>query len=163
MSFLDSYKRLEKLCGEILNDDRRISAYIDEMLKMPRGAYLVTGWEDDLKQLKRYRWIRNQIVHDPACREENMCTYEDQLWIDGFYARIMEQTDPLTRYRKITEPRKTTLAKETTNPCGQEKMEWNDNRCTESQHSESNTMTIMIAIAIVTVAVTAMAICLLLH
>lgn len=28
MGFNDSYKHLEKLCGEVLNDDRRVSAYI---------------------------------------------------------------------------------------------------------------------------------------
>ena len=33
MGFLDSYKRLEKLCGEVMNDDRRITAYIEEMNK----------------------------------------------------------------------------------------------------------------------------------
>ena len=33
MSFTESYKQLEKLCGEIMNDDRRVSAYIDEMIK----------------------------------------------------------------------------------------------------------------------------------
>ena len=27
MGFIDSYKHLEKLCGEVLNDDRRVSAY----------------------------------------------------------------------------------------------------------------------------------------
>lgn len=32
MGFIESYKHLEKLCGEVLNDDRRISAYIDEMI-----------------------------------------------------------------------------------------------------------------------------------
>ena len=60
MGFIEAYKRLEKLCGEILNDDRRISAYIDEMVNAPRGSYLVSGWDDDLKKLKHYRWVRNQ-------------------------------------------------------------------------------------------------------
>ena len=32
MGFIDSYKHLGKMCGEVLNDDRRVSAYIDEML-----------------------------------------------------------------------------------------------------------------------------------
>lgn len=31
MSFMNSYKHLEKLCGEIMRDERRVSAYIDEM------------------------------------------------------------------------------------------------------------------------------------
>ena len=38
MGFIESYKHLEKLCGEVLNDDRRISAYIDEMINTPRGS-----------------------------------------------------------------------------------------------------------------------------
>ena len=45
MGFIESYKHLEKLCGEVLNDDRRISAYIDEMINTPRGSYLVRGWD----------------------------------------------------------------------------------------------------------------------
>ena len=104
MSFIESYKHLDKMCGEVLNDDRRISAYIDEMKNTPRGSYLVRGWDDDLKQLKHYRWIRNQIAHEPNCTEENMCEYGDAQWIDDFYDRIMNQSDPLAMYRKATKP-----------------------------------------------------------
>ena len=93
MGFIESYKHLEKLCGEVLNDDRRISAYIDEMINTPRGSYLVRGWDDDLKQLKHYRWVRNQIAHEPDCTEQNMCEPSDTVWLDGFYSRIMNQTD----------------------------------------------------------------------
>ena len=50
MGFIDSYKHLEKICGEILDDERKVSAYIDEMLNTPGGSYIVTGWDDDLKQ-----------------------------------------------------------------------------------------------------------------
>ena len=35
MSFIDSYKRLEKLCSEIYNDNHGVSSYIDEMLIRP--------------------------------------------------------------------------------------------------------------------------------
>lgn len=66
MGFIDSYKQLEKLCGEIMGDERRVSAYIDEMTRIPNGSYYVKEWEEDLKKLKRYRWIRNKIVHDPG-------------------------------------------------------------------------------------------------
>ena len=99
MGFIESYKRLERLCGDLLNDDRRISAYIDEMISLPRGAYLVRGWDDDLKRLKHYRWVRNQIAHEPDCSEENMCEPSDVVWIDVFYSRIMNQTDPLAMYQ----------------------------------------------------------------
>lgn len=100
MGFMDSYKHLEKLCGEIMNDNRCVSAYIDEMLNTPRGRYYVRTWNEDLKMLKHYRWVRNQISHEPGCTEENMCEFKDELWIEDFYSRIMNQTDPLALYGK---------------------------------------------------------------
>jgi hypothetical protein len=103
MGFIDSYKRLEKLCGEVLNDDRRISAYIDEMVNNPRGSYYVRTWNDDLKKLKHYRWVRNKITHEPGYNEDNMCEPSDTCWLDDFYLRIMNQNDPLTLYRKATD------------------------------------------------------------
>lgn len=51
MSFISSYKHLEKLCGEVFNDNRRISAYIDEMQSTPNGAFYVHSWDEDLKML----------------------------------------------------------------------------------------------------------------
>ena len=111
MGFMDSYKRLEKICGEVMNDDRRVSAYIDEMINTPRGAFLVKGWEEDLKQLKHYRWVRNKISHDPECTEKNMCNPSDVQWIDNFYKRIMKQTDPLALYRKAKQRKRTTNRK----------------------------------------------------
>lgn len=50
--------------------------------------------------LKDYRWIRNQISHEPGCNESNMCNQEDELWLNHFHSRIMNQTDPLSMYRK---------------------------------------------------------------
>ena len=102
MGFIDSYKHLEKLCGEVLNDDRRVSAYIDEMISTPEGSYYVGTWDEDLNNLKHYRWVRNQISHEPGCSEQNMCDPEDELWLEEFYLRIMNQTDPLALYRKAT-------------------------------------------------------------
>ena len=100
MGFIDSYKRLEKLCGDVMGCDRPVTAYIDEMKATPRGANYVAGWGSDLEMLKRYRWIRNQIAHEPGCTEANMCGAGDAAWIDQFYGRIMDQTDPLALYEK---------------------------------------------------------------
>lgn len=116
MGFIDSYKNLEKICGEILNDNRRLSAYIDEMNRILNGSYHVNGWDDDLKQLKHYRWIRNQIVHQPDCTEENMCEPEDTQWLNNFYSRIMNQTDPLAMYAKATKPRTSAKPTQTYKP-----------------------------------------------
>ena len=108
MGFMDAYKRLEKLCWDALDDDRGVSAYIDKMLNIPRGASAVDTWNADLKQLKHYRWLRNQIAHNPDCTEENMCSPADEKWLKDFYKRIMEQTDPLALYRKATARKKPT-------------------------------------------------------
>lgn len=100
MSFIDSYKRLEKLCNEIYDHNHGVSSYIDEMINNPIGSRYVHGWDEDLKQLKHYRWIRNKIVHEPGCTEENMCKSGDAKWVDKFHSRIMSAVDPLAMYRK---------------------------------------------------------------
>ena len=104
VSFLEAYKHLEKLCGEVFGDDKCISAYIDEMTQISRGSYVVGGWDEDLRHLKHYRWVRNRIVHDPDCTEQNMCAPEDAVWLEKFYQRIMNQTDPLALYAQATKP-----------------------------------------------------------
>ena len=116
MSFIDSFKRLEKLCSEIYNDNHGISSYIDEMVNTPIGVRYVPGWDDDLKQLKHYRWVRNQIVHDPGCSEENMCEYGDAQWLDNFRSRIMSANDPLALYRKARSPQPTQTPRRTYTP-----------------------------------------------
>lgn len=115
MEFINSYKRLEKLCNEIYDSNHGISAYIDDMAKLTSASFYVFNWNDDLKQLKHYRWIRNQIAHEPNCTEENMCEYGDAQWIDDFYDRIMNQSDPLAMYRKATKPRPTAKQNSTAN------------------------------------------------
>lgn len=105
MSFMASYKHLEKLCGDVMGDQRRLSAYIEEMERKPMGPRYVAGWNEDLRRLKHYRWVRNQIVHDPDCEEEDLCAPADADWLEDFYDRIMEQTDPLALYRKATQPK----------------------------------------------------------
>ncbi len=100
MGFLDSYKKLEKLCGEIYGDEYGVSVYIEEMRSRPDGSYYVPGWEEDLKQLKHYRWVRNKIVHEPNCTEKTMCEPRDTRWIDDFYLRMMSSNDPLAVYYK---------------------------------------------------------------
>ena len=107
MSFIESYKHLDKICGEMFETQYGVSAYIEEMLNNPHGSFLVIGWENDLKQLKHYRWIRNQIVHKPDCYEETMCEAGDDEWLDDFYSRIMNQIDPPTLYAKATAPKPT--------------------------------------------------------
>ncbi len=108
MNFIDSYKKLEKLCNEMYGDKHGVSLYIDEMINTPVGSRYVKSWNEDLKQLKHYRWVRNQIVHEPGCTETNMCNRDDIQWINNFYTRMMSTSDPLALYRKtIRSNRKT--------------------------------------------------------
>lgn len=116
MGFIDSYKRLEKLCSEIYDDNHGVSSYIDEMINTPIGSRYVRGWDDDLKQLKHYRWVRNQIVHEPGCTEENMCEFGDAEWLEQFRSCIMSATDPLAIYRKARNPQPIQKAKQTYTP-----------------------------------------------
>ena len=105
MGFMDSYKHLEKLCGDMLKDERRLSAYIDEMYENTEGWDLVDGWERDLKKLKNYRRVRNKLVHEPDAYEEELCDAEDIEWLDDFYYRIIDRKDPLSRYYEIVRSR----------------------------------------------------------
>lgn len=113
MGFLDSYKHLEKICSEVYGDNHGLSTYIEEMKSIPDGSFYVRSWDEDLKQLKHYRWVRNQIVHEPGCTEENMCEFGDARWLDDFYSRIMSGNDPLTLYRKAKRPRTVQSTKRT--------------------------------------------------
>ena len=96
---MNSYKHLEKLCGEIMRDEQRLSAYIDEMTCTPFSPALVAGWNADLKKLKHYRHIRNLIVHEPDCSEESLCVPSDSVWIENFCIRIFNSGDLLSLYR----------------------------------------------------------------
>ena len=99
MSFMDSYKHLDKICREIFNEPKGVASYINEMKNIYDGKSYVNSWEEDLKNLKYYLYVRNRIAHDVACTEENMSSLEDVSWLDNFYSRILNQTDPLSLYR----------------------------------------------------------------
>lgn len=109
MGFIDSYKQLEKLCGEVMGDDRRVSAYIDKMQSVKDGEDYVENFRGDLKMLKHCRYIRNKIVHEPDCTEQNMVTPEDEQFVKNFYKRIKNGTDPLTTYKKIKQRKTSSL------------------------------------------------------
>ena len=103
MAFMAAYKRLDKLCKE--TNGIGVTGYIEDMEKNSAASFRVPGWSDDYKQLKHYRWVRNQISHEDNAEEENMCEPGDTEWIEDFRSRIMNQTDPLTLYRKASTPK----------------------------------------------------------
>jgi len=150
MSFIDSYKRLEKLCSEIYNDNHGVSSYIDEMINTPIGARHIPGWDEDLKQLKHYRWVRNQIVHDLGCTEENMCEYGDAQWLDNFRSRIMSANDPLALYRKARNPQPKQKTRQTYTP---EPRTYTYSQRTSKPQKSAGCLTYIIGVLVVVAAV----------
>ena len=99
LAFLEAYKSLDDLCKQILSSDRGISKYIDEMGNEQQGER-ISDWETDYKHLKKMRWIRNQLVHDPNSFDKDLFTLEDIEWLKRFRYRIIERTDPFAMLLK---------------------------------------------------------------
>ena len=99
MGFLQAYKRLDNLCRDM--NGKGVTGYIEDMQSLSHGAHYVPGWTRDYAQLKRYRYIRNQIVHENYADEDNMCSDSDVEWIEEFHQRILVQEDPLACYYKV--------------------------------------------------------------
>ena len=103
-TFFEAYKRLDRLCRDILNCQNGVSEYIQQMDKTPQTQYTVTNWEKDYKMLKHIRWVRNQIAHDTS--DAPFSTEADLEFTNAFYDRIINQNDPFSHLRKA-EQRKT--------------------------------------------------------
>ncbi len=104
MSFIDSYKSLDKLCGELYGSFNGVSSYIEDMKGQTDGSVYVAHWRQELETLKHYRRVRNQIVHEPDCTEDNMCDDRDAEWLERFKERIMTGDDPLAQYHRAKSP-----------------------------------------------------------
>ena len=91
--FLDIYKLLSAFCDQAYHSETGVSDYIAEMESTKHYlAYHVPTWDQDLAALKRLRWLRNCIVHEPgpsACRRKDLET------LHTFYERFLMQQDPL--------------------------------------------------------------------
>ncbi len=98
MGFLESYKKLDNLCKDLLRSEKGVASYLERMEKYRNAQYQIFHWDLDYKMLKHYRHIRNQIAHDNYANESNMSNEHDVKWIKNFYQRILNQTDPLALY-----------------------------------------------------------------
>lgn len=97
--FMDAYKHLEKLCGEIYGGQYGITQYITDMEQtFSYDSGRISGWDEDLKTLKRLRYIRNKMVHDMADYDLDY-EQEDIDFLKDFYQRIMNQQDPISLCR----------------------------------------------------------------
>jgi hypothetical protein len=55
----------------------------------------IPDWDSDLKMLKQYRHIRNNLAHTPGEFHRDICVQYDITWIQMFYERILKRKDPL--------------------------------------------------------------------
>lgn len=149
MGFMYSYKCLEKICNEIYGCINGVYAYIDDMKNKPDGASVVPCWNDDLKQLKHYNWIRNQISHNPDCDEFNMSDYEDEKWLIDFRKRILSGEDPITLYRKAKEQTKNLGVRNTYTPKMVVYNNYDENSHINNPSSKSSRSFLIVGIAVV--------------
>ena len=99
--FLEEYKQLDKLCGELYDGQPGVTSYINEMKNVNwNDARDIPDWKSDLYELKRLRHIRNHLAHTEGAFDEKLCTNEDVNWVKNFRNRILKQTDPLALLQK---------------------------------------------------------------
>lgn len=95
-TFFEEFKRLDKVCGELCGEKHGVTHYIDEMKGISGNDYRhIPNWRADLEQLIRLRHIRNYLAHTEGSFNEEVCTQKDVEWLQSFYRRILNQSDPL--------------------------------------------------------------------
>ena len=101
IDFFEAYKSLEKICNEIYGQNNGVTLYISEMEGTSQfDSNRISGWDNDLKELKRVRHIRNSMAHEGSF-DDTACNAEDIFFVKQFYDRIMRTEDPLAVKRKL--------------------------------------------------------------
>ena len=99
IEFLDEYKYVDKICREMLGTEKGVTAYIEQLDETPMTVrYWITEWNDEYRQLKHIRWLRNQIAHSTEYVE---CTQSDLDWLKGFHNRLLTQQDLLAKAHRV--------------------------------------------------------------
>lgn len=87
--FLEEYKYVDAICRDMLGSEKGVSAYIDPLDETPMTVrYWIAELNDEYRQLKHIRWVRNQIAHSTEYVE---CTQNDLDldWLKGFHNRLL--------------------------------------------------------------------------
>ncbi|MBQ8343148.1 MAG: hypothetical protein IJY21_03465 [Clostridia bacterium] len=102
--FQEEYKRLDRLCKETYSSANGVTEYINQMERhWYKYQRCVDEWEEDYKELKHVRWVRNQLAHEVGALEMGICTSEDLIYVKDFHQRILKSEDPLALGRKAVE------------------------------------------------------------
>jgi len=93
IEFLDEYKMVDAICGDMYSVRSGVSEYISQMELVPVSEqYMLASWTNDYKMLKRLRGLRNCIVHDSS---ESMCEEADLYALKEFHFKLLNAQDPL--------------------------------------------------------------------
>lgn len=103
--FYDEYKRLDKFCRDMFSGQDGVTEYIKQMENAALYRYYVPTWDEDLKQLKRMRHLRNKLAHEVEF-DADLCTESDILFVKTFYTRLFNCSDPLSIIRRQKEAAK---------------------------------------------------------
>ena len=99
IELLEEYKYVDAICRDMLGTKKGVSAYIEQLDETPMTVrYWITEWNDEYRQLKHIRWLRNQIAHSTESVE---CTQSDLDWLRGFHNRLLTQQDLLAKARRV--------------------------------------------------------------
>ena len=100
IELLEEYKYVDFICRDMLGAEKRVTAYIEQMEATPPAVRCkIAGWNDDYRELKHIRRLRNQIAHSMGYVE---CTPSDVAWLKTFHNRLLTQHDPLADAYRIT-------------------------------------------------------------
>ena len=96
---LEEYKYVDNICRDMLGTEKGVTAYIEQLDETPATVrYWITEWNDEYRQLKHIRWLRNQIAHST---ENVECTRSDLDWLKGFHNRLLTQQDLLAKAHRV--------------------------------------------------------------
>ena len=99
IELLDEYKYVDKICREMFGTEKGVTTYIEQLDETPVTVrYWITEWNDEYRQLKHIRWLRNQIAHSTGSVE---CSQADVDWLKGFHNRLLTQQDLLAKAHRV--------------------------------------------------------------
>lgn len=102
IELLEEYKYVDAICRDMLGAEKGVTAYIEQLDETPVTVrYWITEWNNEYRQLKHIRWLRNQIAHSTGYVD---CTQSDLDWLKDFHNRLLTQQDLLAKaHRGIKE------------------------------------------------------------
>ena len=99
IEFLEEYKYVDEICRDMLGAEKGVTSYIEQLDETPVTVrYWITEWNDEYRQLKHIRWLRNQIAHSTGYVE---CIQSDLDWLKDFHNRLLTQQDLLAKAHRV--------------------------------------------------------------